>query len=228
MRSCQPVELRSSNVKHGAHTRPRKLYGCSTARPFVKLISQRLQTPPLFQRRMSPRACYRSKSCPNSMDVSLHVRRWILGFSTAPSKTIGESASHVSEPKIKNSAELNVLRQFSSFVLSCCFSAPRFCAAVAISASENSSSSKLAFFYWFWRDTHSSILLYLYEERESMKKAAAKVSDGAEDEAKKRFFSLPFLTFFFFLFFFYQFDKIMLQIPRGYGFTQRMKIIREA
>lgn len=187
MRSCQPVELRSSNVKHGAHTRPRKLYGCSTARPFVRPISRRLQTPRLSQRRMSPRACYRSKSCSNSMVVSLHVRRWILGFSTAPSKTIGESASHVSE--------LYILRQFRSFLLSCCyFSAWRH-------------SSKLAFFI----DSdaiHSSSVLCLCEERESMKKAAAKVSDGAE-EAKKRVFFLFLLSqFFFHLFYlFYQFDK---------------------
>lgn len=208
MRSCQPVELRSSNVKHGAHTRPQKLYGCSTARPFVRPISRRLQTPRLSQRRMSPRACYRSKSCPNSMDVSLHVRRWILGFSTAPSKTIGESASHVSE--------LCILRQFRSFLLSCCyFSAWRH-------------SSKLAFFI----DSdaiHSSSVLCLYEERESMKKAAAKVSDGAEEAKKRVFFSSFFHNFFFIFFiFFINLIKIMLQIPRGYGFTQRMRITREA
>lgn len=85
---------------------------------YVRLISQRSQTP---LHRMSRRVCCRSKSCPRTMAKNSHASLWILGFLTAPLKTIEESASHV---RIISSARNFARSRFCwANISSFCFSA---------------------------------------------------------------------------------------------------------
>jgi len=178
MRSCQPVELRSSNVKHGDHTRPRRFYGCSTAKPFVKLIASNVTTS-MLSFKVLPEFDGRELTCKA-------MNPWFLNGAIEDNRRISVSCKRYNNlaPVVLVSAELLL---FCSKTLLC-----RCCHWCWVSL-RNSSSSHLSSLFFLLIVTR--YVCALYDERESMKSCGNRIRWSRRRVEEALFFPL-FIAFF--------------------------------